>query len=134
MPLSLRRVGVIAGNRVQVRPEQGKARFDSLTTPVLANGVCFRQMLGLVRRLGRLQAILDKVVCNASPLQIDAVRLLLRFGNCDVSDRNVGINFVDDIARHPEIGWFRRLSPALFRNVFWYEYRAQRWLSGLHRG
>ena len=92
-----------------MRAEQGESHFDGLTTPALARSVGFRQMLGLVGRPCRFQAVLDKFVRDAGPLQIYGAGLFLDFGKGNVADRNVGVDLVDDIARHPEFGGFRPL-------------------------
>jgi hypothetical protein len=112
-----------------MRAEQGKAHLDGLTTPALARSVCFRQVLCLVCRPCRLQAVLNKVVRDPSPLQIQGARLFFGFRERDVSYRNVSINLVDDAARHPKIGGFRPLRQTLLGNVSWQEYRAQGLLS-----
>ena len=96
-----------------MRAEQGEANLDGLATPALARSVCFRQVLRLVGRPRRFQAVFDKVVRDAGPLQIHGARLFFDFGEGDVSDRNVSIDLVDDVARHPELGGFRPLRQTL---------------------
>src|ERR1700730_8511828 len=99
--------------------EQRETHLDGLTTSALARSVCFRQVLWLVRRPCRLQAVLNKVIRDASPLQIHGARLFLGFRERDLSYCNVRIDLVDDVARHPEIGGFRRLRATLLGNIFW---------------
>jgi hypothetical protein len=102
-----------------MRAKRGETNSDVPATIAFARGVCFRQVLGLVRRSGWLQAIFNKVIRDASPLQIHGAGVFLGFRERDVSYRSVSINLVDDVARHPEIGGFRPLRQRLLGNVFW---------------
>src|SRR5438309_4754353 len=115
-----------------MRAEQGEAYLDPLTITALTRSICFRQVLGPVRRSSRLDAVLNKIVRNPGPFQIQGGRLFLRFRERDVSDHSVGVDLVDNIVRHPEIGRFRWLGQTLSRSVFWEKNRAW-WLSALHR-
>jgi hypothetical protein len=96
------------------------------------HSVCFRQVLCLVPRPGRLQAVPNKIVRYPSPVQIHGARFFLGFRERDVSYRDVSIDLVNDVARHPEIGGFRLLRQTFPGTFSWQEHRAQGWLSALH--
>ena len=97
-------MGVIAGERVFVRAQQRDPDFHSLATSAFAGSVRFRQTLRLIGRLRRGKAILHEIVRNSDTFQVHRTRVFLSFGQRDIADGDVSVNFVEHVAQHPKAG------------------------------
>jgi hypothetical protein len=131
--LRLGRVGVLAGQRFHVRSKQREADLHGLAASTLADRICFRQMLVLVKRPGRLETMLHKLIRNPDPLEIHLGRDFLGFGESDVADRRVGIDLVDHVIRHAELDVGDSFGQLLFQIGPGRNYRARETVVELHR-
>src|SRR2546423_15579444 len=95
--LQLRRVGVITGERVEVRVEEREANLHGFTTLAFAAGIAFWQMLALAGSACRLKEVLDKIVCDPRAFEIERIREFLRLGHGKVSDGGVCSDSVPEL-------------------------------------
>ena len=96
----LRGVGVLAGERFEVRVQQRQPDFDGFAALTFPGGLAFGEVLAFVGSAGRLERVLDELVRDPGALEIQRVRDLLGFSQGQVADGSVSADFIGDVSRH----------------------------------